>query len=454
MVTVSVVTSTAFAGLMFVFARQMAAALGSVNAASTVRIMALAVIIMGVFAVPGAQLARDFRQDKIFLANAVSFVPANVVLLVLAETGFGSQAYAWSQVVGQFIVGCVYAASVKRHYLPGFAREAMDILLKFGLPLACANFVNFVLLNVDYALVGRLLGAVMLGVYVLAFSVSSWSSNLLSTVINNVSMPAFSRVKHDATLLRNATIDALRAAALVVMPICGLSVALARPIILTLFGDKWASSARLLPALAIYGAVAVICVLIANMLSALGRSKTLLVIQLVWLALLAPAMIMSVRAAGTLGAAVAHIIVILPFVLPFYLYALKKATGVPVTAVARAILPMVLTAAAAAAAAWWSAALLTQPLAQLIVGLLAGGLVYAIAIVPHATWLLGRAQAKNPVIARVMRAYNRGARLLGLPPVNKPRHTRRTVRRPGLAHEIGTADARAPLPSAEVSGTG
>ena len=67
-----------------------------------------------------------------------------------------------------------------------------------GVPLGAANIIGFILLNVDYGLIGHLLGAVALGVYVLAFNVASWPQSLLGAMINNVSMPAFSRVKNDS----------------------------------------------------------------------------------------------------------------------------------------------------------------------------------------------------------------------------------------------------------------
>ena len=115
------------------------------------------------------------------------------------------------------------------------------------------------LLNVDYAFVGHLIGAVALGVYVLAFNVASWPGLLLGNVINNVSMPAFSRVKHDPDLLKNAMASALRAVSLILMPICGLMMALARPLVLTLYGAKWAASAEVLSILSLYGAISILC---------------------------------------------------------------------------------------------------------------------------------------------------------------------------------------------------
>jgi lipopolysaccharide exporter len=429
MATISLITSAVLAGAMTIFAKQIATALGSADAASPIRVMALAVILVGIFAVPSSQLVRDFKQDKLFLANVISFVPSTAVLLILAKSGTGAMAFAWSRVVGQFVVGCVLVASVPKNYRPGFARSALTLVLRFGIPLAAANFVNYILLNVDYALVGHLMGPVALGTYVLAFNVASWSASLLSTVINSVAMPAFSRVKHDADLLKNAMATGLRAVSLIVLPICGLTMVLARPIVLTMYGAKWAASADVLSVLSIYGAISVVCLLFANMLAGLGRTKFLLVVQLIWLGTLAPAMALGVHRDGIVGAAFAHIAVIGPIVLPSYLYALKKATGVRLGALAKAALPALLASLAAALAARSVASHFPSPLVQLITGLSAGGLIYVVAAAPQVVGVFNRGHAANRHAKRVLRLYNNAARFAGLPVDRQSKHSVRGGRK-------------------------
>ena len=244
--TVSILSSAIFAGAMAVFAEPIAAVLGSAAAVGPIRILSIAVLFIGVFAVPNSQMVRDFKQDKIFLANAIGFVPSTVLLIVLAKSGGGATAFAWSMVVRQFVVGLVLIIAAPRYYRPGLARSALSVIFRFGIPLAGANFVNYILLNVDYAFVGHLLGAAALGVYMLAFTVASWPYGVLGAVINSVSMPAFSRVKHDPVLLENAMAAGVRAVSLVAMPMCGMTVALARPIVLTLYGARWAAAANVL----------------------------------------------------------------------------------------------------------------------------------------------------------------------------------------------------------------
>ena len=423
MATISLATSAALAFAMAAFARPIAAALGSAAAAGPVRVMALAVLLVGVFAVPGAQLVRDFKQDKLFLANVVGFVPSTIVVILLAKSGQGAMAFAWSRVVGQAFTGLIFIASVPKVYRPGFTRGALSLLVRFGLPLAGANFVNYILLNVDYALVGHLMGAVALGTYVLAFNVASWPSTLLSSMINNVSMPAFSRVQHDIGLLRNTIASALRSLSLVVMPMCGLIMVLAQPLVLTLYGAKWAASAEVLSVLALYSAVSVICLLFANVLAGLGRTTFLLVVQLVWLGALVPAMVLGVHQDGIVGAAYAHIAVIGPVVLPSYLLVLRKITGVRFSALAKAVLPAFLASSAAALAARAGASLFSLPLAQLVAGLAVGGLVYVIAAAPLLIGLLMRGQTTNPYVLRILGVYAVAARLAGLPGATRPKHS-------------------------------
>jgi PST family polysaccharide transporter len=409
--TVSVFSSVILAGAMAAFANPIATALGSAAAAGPVRVLALAVVLLGVFAVPTSQMTRDFKQDKIFLANAIAFVPATVLLIVLAETGSGAMAFAWSMVVRQFVVGCVLVLAAPRYYGPGLARSALSVIFRFGLPLAAANFVNYTLLNVDYAFVGHLLGATALGIYMLAFTVASWPYGLLGGVINSVSMPAFSRVKHDPALLKNAMVTALRGVCLIVMPACAMMIALAHPIVLTLYGAKWAASADVLAILAVYGVVFVVCLLFANMLTGLGHSKSLLVLQLIWIGTLVPAMVLGVHWDGIVGAAYAHVAVIVPIVLPSYLLALKRVTGVRLAALGKAALFPLLASAAAALAAYGVASQLTSPLAQLIAGLAAGGVVYVICAGRQAITLFGRGRAAE----RILRLYSAPARLVSLP---------------------------------------
>ncbi len=425
----SLASSLIMAGVLYKFAGPIAAGLGSRDAARPVQVMGLVMVFWGVSAVPAAQCTRDFKQGKLFLASALSFVPSVAVLLFLAKHGSGAMAFAWSRVAGQGVSCVVVLLSAPKLYLPGMTRGALAVLYKFGVPLACANFVGYILQNVDYALIGRLIGPVLLGTYVLAFNAASWSSTLLVGMLNSVSMTAFSRVKHDAARLGGAMADGVRVVMLIAAPMCTMVMVLSRPIVLTLYGGRWADAAVVLSILACYGLISVAGVLFSNMLAALGRSKFVLTVQLIWLAGLVPAMTIGVRKDGIVGAAIAHIVIIGPIVLPCYLIALNRATGVRVGLLAKAAFPPLAAAAAAACLAWLTASRFASPLVQLVAGLAAGGSFYVVVTAPQLILLVVRGRAMHPRVRRILRTYHRGGRALGVPTGPPPRHAARRRRR-------------------------
>jgi len=420
--SVSLVTSSIVAAIMVLFAKPIASSLGSADGAGPVRVMAITMILIGVTAVPTAQCTREYKQGKIFLANVISFFPSTIVLFVLAKSGDGAMAFAWSRIAGQFTSCVVMLASAGRLYVPGLTRYAFGVLLKFGLPWAGANFVGYILQNVDYAFIGHLMGPATLGSYVVAFNAASWSSSLLFGVIYAVAIPTFSRVKEDPAKLADAMANGVRAIVLIAAPMCFLSMVLARPLVSTIYGARWSSSAAVLSVLSLYGLISVVCILFSNMIAALGKSNFILIVQLIWLAALVPAMAIGVREDGMVGAAVAHIIVLVPIVLPCYLIALKRAARVRLVNIMKAVSPSIISASVAAFIAWTAASVMHGSFFKLVAGLAAGGLFYMLATAPQLIFVFGNKYTHNPLVCRILRFYRITGRTIGIPVGPPPKH--------------------------------
>lgn len=410
---IAITSSVVLGGAMVLLAAPLATALGAADAAGPMRVMAICVVLVGVFAVPSAQLVREFRQDRVFLATVAGFVPGNALLLVLALEGGGAMSFAWSRVVGQLATGIVLTAYAGRRYRPALRLDVAGSVLRFGMPLAGANLVGYALLNADYALIGPMLGPRELGLYMLAFNIASWSTALMSAMINNVAMPAFSRLRHDPPALARAVAGSTRAIALVALPVAALSVALASPLVRTVYGDRWSEAGPVLSILAVYGAIYVLCLLFANLLVGEGHTRLLFFVQVAWLAALLPAMVLGVHVSGIVGAGAAHVLVILVLVLPVYLAAFRKWRVVPLGTLTR---PVIAPAAGACLAGLTAAVVSSRfgasPV-RLVVGGAAGVVAYGLAMAPILeTYLHGRT-LRNPVLAGLAGGYGRLAALLG-----------------------------------------
>lgn len=374
--TLAMVVGAVIAGGMALGAEPLARVLGSPAAAEPVRILALCVVINVLIVVPMAQLGREMRQQRIFWATAVSFVPANLVLLALAAGGEGASAFAWSRVVATIVIGVVVTMSVRRHYRPGLRRGLVGGLVMFGLPLAVANLLNYSLLNADYLIVARTLSDTDVGIYMLAFTIAGWSTAVLGTVMNAMVVPALAQQASDGRSMRPALVSAVRWIALVAFPIGAVTFALAHPLVVTLYGSRWVAAVPVLQVLVVYGVMYVFSLFAANALIARGRTGLLLLVQLVWLPVLAAAMIWATRF-GLTGVAWAHVVTIVAVVLPSYWTSIRVEDRPALRELAGAVSPAAAAAAVTMLVAVGARAALPGDAAPLLVGGLLSIAVYA-----------------------------------------------------------------------------
>ena len=375
-VTISVGVNAVLGGLLALFAEPVARLLGSVEAAPSLRILAISVTLTGVFVVPAAQLQRGFRQQVIFRANLIGTLLSSALLIGLAFVIDGAQAFAWSRVVGQLITGAIMVAALGKRYRPGWNVESVRLLLRFGVPLALANLLSQVVANIDYVFVGRFLSLRDVGLYTLAFNVASWASSVLGSVLNGVVLPAFSAVRRGGGDLSGALFTAVRVVSLISFPIAAMTGGLAGPLVVAVYGDRWADAAPVIVILSIFGAATAIAQLIANVLIASGRTTVLLFVQIGILVALVPALWFSIRSAGLVGAGIAHVATALLITIPIYVRSLRRSMGPVVGTIVRAAAWPLGAAIIAGVCAHGAASLLTEPWWRLLLGGTAGGIVY------------------------------------------------------------------------------
>lgn len=380
-VTISLVASAALGGLVALLSGPLARSLSSPAAATPIAIMALNLPLAGLTAVPSAMLRREFRMDRIFLADFANLAVSSAVVLVLALQGLGALALAWSWVAGQLATTLILLAYRAGRYRPGWRPAEARRLLDFGLPIVGSNLLALLVLNVDYIVVGHVLGARALGLYMLAFNISGWASNVFGAVIRSVSMPAFARMRLEGRDMPEQFLKALRLVTGVTVPVCLILGGLARPAVVAIYGPKWSAAASALVGLSVLGAGRILIELAGDYLVTLGRTRSVFFALIPWLAALAATLILVARPYGIAGVGAGQAIVVLCIVAPVY-GLLLRGTGVGIWAALRALAPGVAWALAAAVAAHLVAAQVGSPFAATLIGGAAGVLVAAIPFGP------------------------------------------------------------------------
>jgi O-antigen/teichoic acid export membrane protein len=305
-------------------------ALHAPQATPVLRVLALSVLIDALTAVPAALMTRMFLQRERLVVDSVALVVGSGSAIAFALAGWGAWALVVSMLIGNVVNGIFVWIYAPARYLPGFHADVARELLAFGLPLAVASLLIFALLNLDYVVVGNTLGPTALGFYLLAFNLSAWPVNLFSAPVRRVSMPAFARLHENDSGAGAAYVRACTLLLLVTVPASMLLSLFAEPVIGFLYGDTWVPSAKVLPWLMVLATVRVLGELTYDFLVALGRSRANLLIQVLWLASLAPALVVGAHLGGIVGVGVAHALIALVVVVPAYAVAVRG-SGVPLT---------------------------------------------------------------------------------------------------------------------------
>ncbi len=322
--SVSLLSGAGLGALMALTAPWLARGLGAPAAAGPIRLLALSLLIAGASAVPSACLQREFRQDRKLAADLAAFAVSTAVALGMASAGFGAWSLAWSRVAGAVVLAGFTFVLASRRYRPAWDGAMARRLLRFGLPLAGASIVVFAVMNVDYVVIGNMLGPERLGVYVLAFNLSGWPVGAFSATVRAVSLPAFSELRSDPLRHQASFGRALGMLFVPVVPACVLLGVLGGPLVRVVYGDRWSDAAAPLGLLAVVGASRVALELAYDFLVSAGESDTALRLNLLWLVTLVPTLIAGAHLAGIAGVAAGHVIVLAVVVLPAHLAALHR----------------------------------------------------------------------------------------------------------------------------------
>lgn len=393
-VTLSVATSVLLYLACFLLAPTLAGTLNAPAATGLLRLMALGVVIDGCSSIPNALLTRNFLQGKRMIADLAGFVVSASITVTLAATGHGATSLALGILSSNLTATLLILLMAPSRPLPGWHRDDAGELLRFGLPLAATSLLWFAIQNVDYIIVGHLSNSTQLGLYMLAFNVASWPSNLLTFAIRRVAIPGFARLQGDRDAFSNAFATSMGALVSLILLPCLLLTMLAKPLVLFLYGPEWLPAAAALTWLGLVGSARVLLDLCYDALVGDDRPLVLFGLQVLWLVTLIPALTIGTSAAGIRGTALGHVVITFGVAGLSYLFMMHRG-GIRLRPLARAISRPALAGAAMMVILVLGRDRIGSPLFSLLV---VGGLasvVYVALVVPKQVWRTAPARLRD-----------------------------------------------------------
>lgn len=120
-----------------------------------------------------------------------------------------------------------------------FDKESFRYLFRYGINSLGFSITNYFHQNIDYFIVGRLLGTTNLGLYEFAYKIPHLVLDRISRPIGGVVFPALSKVQDDDEKLIGGFIKAVKYVTLLVYPMLGGLAVVARPLVQLMWGEKW-----------------------------------------------------------------------------------------------------------------------------------------------------------------------------------------------------------------------
>lgn len=241
-----------------------------------IMVESLTFFLVSLSAIPVALMTREMAFRGLEIREMAGTVVGGLVGLAAALMGAG----AWA-IIAQSVASAAIATALLWYFSPWrphwlFSWASLRDSGSFGLKLFASRLLSFANLNADNLLVGRYLGASALGFYAIAYNVMYAPMARITTPIQMVMVPAFSRLQDDRERLGQAWLRGARLSAAVAMPAFLGMLAVAPDFVPVVLGARWDPAVPVLQLLCISGILQGIQLLQQPVLQGRGRAGSLL----------------------------------------------------------------------------------------------------------------------------------------------------------------------------------
>ena len=318
--------------------------------ANLLRVASLSFLVRPFFNVPSNMLHREMRFKAKTAVQLSNLVVYNSIALTLGFLGYGP----WSLILAG-LFGAVSGALQYAWYArwrPGinfdFARARE--LMRYGLLASANNIVYYIRSQLPTFILSRSMGPAGVGLYNKAESLAGRPQGFITGSVYEVLFRALAKEMDNLDKSRYLFFRSLTLVAVYAMPFYMGFLWLAEPLVITLFGERWAGSATPLIVLSLAAPLLIIENLSGAVLAArswLGRE---LVAQVIMIAVATVAILVGLPY-GMTGVAIGIVVALLYMTIHMFWLA-KQALDARWLHLARAFIPAAILNAVLLAALW------------------------------------------------------------------------------------------------------
>jgi teichuronic acid exporter len=259
-----------------------------------VKIVALSIIINAFTIVQRTRLTKEINfllQTKI---SIVASLISGTIGIYLAYTGYGVWSLVYKTLVGYLTTTVLLWFWNKWKPIWVFKRNSFNELFSFGYKLMISGLIDTAYRNIYLLVIGKYFSATDLGFYTRADQFKNLPSQNITSVIQRVSYPVLAEIQNDTRRLKAAYQKLIKSSMLITFFAMLMMAAVAKPLIITLIGEKWLPSVVYLQLLSFVGMLFPLHAINLNMLKIQGRSDLFLKLEIFKKILAVPVIIIGI----------------------------------------------------------------------------------------------------------------------------------------------------------------
>jgi len=261
---------------------------------SIVQVLGLVLIINSLTIIQRTILTRRINFKLQARISVIASTGSGIIAITLALLNFG----VWSLVALQISKQAINSTLLWlwNRWKPKFvfSKDSFNELFGFGSKLLISGLIDTTYRNIYYLIIGKYFSAVELGYYTRADQFRNLPSQNITGVIQRVTYPVLSSIQDDIPRLRTNYQKLIRSTMFITFILMLGMAAIAKPMILTLIGEKWLPSVIYLQMLCFVGMFYPLHALNLNMLNVQGRSDLFLKLEIIKKSLAIPTIIVGV----------------------------------------------------------------------------------------------------------------------------------------------------------------
>ncbi|MCE1248858.1 MAG: MOP flippase family protein [Firmicutes bacterium] len=237
---------------------------------------------------PGQQFQAVLQKKLQFgVLSKISVVSSCIgygASIALAYMGYGVMSLVFGQIILQAVNSIMLLWIEGRKWFPRLHFKLSDLKAysSFGGFQMGEKILNYFSSNVDYLIIGRLMGATPLGYYTFAYRLVTLPQYKINPVITRVAFPMFAKVQNDDETMRKGYHRVMELLALVVSPFLIGVIFAGEPFVKAVFGSKWLPSLILIQVMALAGLLKTLSNPSGSVILAKGKAYLAFWWNLVW----------------------------------------------------------------------------------------------------------------------------------------------------------------------------